>query len=88
MTLKLFHIDLDGCVTYWVAAFDADAAKQLIRDFDGCDDVDEPVEWTVEEADLAVVGQKMIRDDDHGRMPLSVCFAETTKPEIIACSEW
>lgn len=89
--LKLYDVDLDGSVSYWVAARSPDECKSLIRELDGYDD-DPPPEWDIVEHDPALLAEKMIRDDDSdnpsGKTPLVKLFRECDTPTVIACSEW
>lgn len=92
--LKLYDVDLDGAVTYWVAARSPDECKSLIREIDS-EAIDEPTEkheWDIVEHDPALLADKMIRDDDSddpsGKTPLVKLFRECDTPSVIACSEW
>ena len=92
--LKLYDVDLDGLVTYWVAARSLDECKSLIREIDS-EAIDEPTVthvWEIVEKDPALLTGELIHDDDStdpsGKTPLVELFRECETPSVIACSEW
>lgn len=93
--LKLYEVELDLCVSYWVAARSPDECKSLIRAIDS-EAIDEPehqVDWDIQEKDPALLMDKLIHDDDaadeaSGKTPLVTLFRRCKVPDVIASSEW
>ena len=92
--LKLYDVELDQCVSYWVAARSPDECKSLIREI-ASEAIDEPTvehAWDIIEHDPALLTDKLIHDDDStdpsGKTPLVQLFRECETPSVIACSEW
>lgn len=85
--LKLYNVNLDGCVTYYVAARNPGSCKDLIIIADG--DFEDETEITVTEIAIEAAQSILIRDDDSViRIPLAELFSECEDPSVIACSEW
>ena len=92
--LKLYEVDIDSAVTYWVAANSPDECKSLIRQIDS-EAIDEPTvkhEWDIVERYPELLMDKMVHDDDStdpsGKTPLIELFRRYEAPDVIACSEW
>jgi hypothetical protein len=92
--LKLYEVELDQSISYWVAARSAAECKSLIHEIDplDVDDIEEEVDWDIREKDPALLADTLIHDDDStdssGKTPLAELFRECETPSVIACSEW
>jgi hypothetical protein len=88
LNLKLFRVDLDGFVTYYVAAAAEEAAVGLIT-ATGDSGSEEAEELVVTEVSLDEALAIMIRsDDERDRITLLTASEESPGPSVIACSEW
>jgi len=87
--LKLFKVDLDGCVIYYVAALQPDDCLDLIKAIEGSDMFEPDTEVTTSVITEDRAKGILIRNDDKpGKDPLWEILKEMTQPGVIACSEW